>query len=236
MSETGSPKSAWNTVTSHRLQRAQAIAAAGGLDQAIASCAVPQVVDVTLSEAIVLGLVRQGVRTLLCVLGHGSTDVGEVLRIYQQAGLVQACALRNEIEAGHAAAVLAAERVVVKVGGGARNAGSPLAEFLELADGLAVTSPLVSGVIPFDHPRNMTVGRSKGSICGHGAMEQADQLVAVGTRFVCQSDCSRTGYPKVRQVVNINTDPEDATHYGRTIALVGDASVRHPFPSDHRGD
>ena len=37
-------------------------------------------------------------------------------------------------------------------------------------------------------------------------MEEADLLVAVGTRFVCQSDCSRTGYPKVEAVININTD------------------------------
>jgi len=69
----------------------------------------------------------------------------------------------------------------------------------------------------------MTVGGSKGSISGNYAMENADLLVAVGTRFVGQSDCSRTGYPKVRRVININTDPDAATHYGQTIALVGDA-------------
>jgi hypothetical protein len=28
-------------------------------------------------------------------------------------------------------------------------------------------------------------------------MEEADCLLALGTRFVCRSDCSRTGYPKV---------------------------------------
>jgi 3D-(3,5/4)-trihydroxycyclohexane-1,2-dione acylhydrolase (decyclizing) len=55
-------------------------------------------------------------------------------------------------------------------------------------------------------------------------MENADLLVAVGTRFVCQSDCSRTGYPRVRHVVNINADLDAAGHYGRTTALVGDAA------------
>lgn len=120
-------------------------------------------------------------------------------------------------------ALLAARRVVVKVGGGARDCGPELTRFLDLADGVAVTSPLVSGVLPYGHRRNMTVGGSKGSICGNFAMEEADLLVAIGTRSVCQSDCSRTGYPRVRQVVNINTDAEAATHYDRTIALVGDA-------------
>jgi 3D-(3,5/4)-trihydroxycyclohexane-1,2-dione acylhydrolase (decyclizing) len=68
----------------------------------------------------------------------------------------------------------------------------------------------------------MTVGGSKGSISGNYAMEEADLLVAVGTRFVCQSDCSRTGYPKARRVVNINADLDAAMHYGKTISLVGD--------------
>ena len=49
---------------------------------------------------------------------------------------------------------------------------------------------------PLAHPRNMTVGGSKGSICGNFAIEEADLLVAIGTRCVCQSDCSRTGYLK----------------------------------------
>lgn len=357
-------------VSQERLSRAQAIAAAGSIEHALAAGTLPKRIDTTLSEAIILGLLRQDVRIFLCVLGHGSTEIGEVLRIYQQAGLVRVCGVRSEIEASHAATALRwvtgekaavvtsigpgalhalaasiapasdglgvwylfgdettedegpnmqqipkpvqspflqlcttmgrayglhtplalstalrrgmntvdhphragpfylllpmntqpsllpdfnldelpvnppprlgtaadeggyiwsaneltqAQRVVVKVGGGAREAGPELLEFLELADAVAVTSPLVSGVIPYSHPRNMTVGGSKGSISGNYAMENADLLVAVGSRFVCQSDCSRTGYPKVKCVININTDPDAATHYGKSIALVGDA-------------
>jgi 3D-(3,5/4)-trihydroxycyclohexane-1,2-dione acylhydrolase (decyclizing) len=68
----------------------------------------------------------------------------------------------------------------------------------------------------------MGVGGSKGSICGNYAMENADLLIAIGTRAVCQSDCSRTGYPHVKKVININADPDDAAHYAHTLALVGD--------------
>ena len=358
-------------IARQRTERARAIARAGGLDEALATGALPPRIDATLSELLVLGLLRQGVRRFLCVLGHGSTEVGEVLRIYADAGLVRAFAVRHETEAAHAAmalrwvtgekaavvtsigpgalhafagslaaasdgvgvwhvygdettqdegpnmqqipkpeqqlylrlcqtlgeayclhtpealgsalrrglnvvdhphragpffvllpldrqpavlaqfpldelpsgapprlgaaadggayrraagAILAAERVVVKVGGGAREAGAELLELLELAGAVAVTSPLVSGILPYDHPHNMTVGGSKGSICGNYAMEEADLLIAIGTRFVCQSDCSRTGYPKVREVVNVNTDVAAAMHYGRTIALLGDAA------------
>jgi 3D-(3,5/4)-trihydroxycyclohexane-1,2-dione acylhydrolase (decyclizing) len=128
----------------------------------------------------------------------------------------------NGAYAKAAAIISKAEKIVIKIGGGARHAGKELVTLLDLADAVAVTSPLVSGVIPFNHPRNMTVGGSKGSISGNWAMGNADVLIAVGTRFVCQSDCSRTAYPNVRQVINCNTDIHDATHYGKTLALVGD--------------
>ena len=355
-----------------RLARAQIIAHAGGVQAALATGALPSRLDITTVEALVLGLLIQDVATFLTVLGHGSTELGEVLRVYEQAGLVRTVPCRSEVEASHAAAALRwvtgekaavvtsigpgalqalaaslvpasnglgvwyllgdettqdegpnmqqvprheqglfhrifsvmgdtytlhtpwalptamrrgrlavdhphragpfflllpmntqpaplegfnpaeliiqappampaagddgayaaavealmqAERVVVRVGGGARGAGPQVERLLELADGVAVTSPLVSGALPFEHPRNMLVGGSKGSLCGNHAMENADLLVAVGTRAVCQSDSSRTGYPRAQRVISINTDPHAAVHYGRSIPLVGDAAA-----------
>lgn len=372
--------------------RATAIAEAGGVGPALASGALPRRLDLTLSEAAVLGLLLQDVGVFLTVLGHGSTEIGEVLRIYEAAGLLHTHGVHHETLAAHAAtalrwvtgekaavvtsigpgalhalagslasasdgigvwhlygdettedegpnmqqvpkhaqglflqlaatlgdayslhtpqavgsalrrgmvrvdhphragpfflllplntqpslihsfnldelpagrppalaaaasgyeeaaaAIAASQRVVVKVGGGARSAGPEIIDLLTLADAVAVTSPLASGVVPFDHPRNMTVGGSKGSISGNYAMEEANLLIAVGTRSVCQSDCSRTGYPNVRQVVSINTDLDDAMHYARTTALVGDAAgtlhtlnsvlrARTPAPSDSESE
>lgn len=360
------------TITAARRTRARAIREAGSIEAARTAGALPRRADITLSEAIILGLLRQGVRRFLCVLGHGSTEAGEVLRVYESEGLVRTYGVRNEIEATHAATALrwatgekaavvasigpgplqalaasvapasdgigvwflfgdettedegpnmqqvpkheqhlflrlcatmgkayclhtpgavttalrrgmntvdhpfragpffllmpmntqpalipsfnldelpvappprlgaaaddgaygqavewirSAQRIVVKVGGGARHAGPELIEFLELAGAVAVISPLVSGIIPYEHPRNMCVGGSKGSLCGNFAMEEADLLVAVGTRAVCQSDCSRTGYPNARHVVNINADMDAAMHYNRTVPLVGDAAL-----------
>jgi len=353
-----------------RSDRAASIAAAGGVRAAIESGALPRRLDLTLSEAIVIGLLLQDVRTFLSVLGHGSTEIGEVLRIYETAGLLRTCGVHHETLAAHAAsalrwvtgekaavvtsigpgalhalagslasasdgigvwhlygdestedegpnlqqvpkpaqglflqlastlgvayslhtpeavgsalrrglvtvdhphragpfflllplntqpsllrqfnldelptgrppalgaattgikeaaeAITSAARVVIKVGGGARSAGPEIAELLTLADAVAVSSPLASGVIPFEHPRNMTVGGSKGSVSGNFAMENADLLIAVGTRAVCQSDCSRTGYPNAQHVVNVNTDVTDVMHYARTTALLGDAAA-----------
>jgi 3D-(3,5/4)-trihydroxycyclohexane-1,2-dione acylhydrolase (decyclizing) len=71
----------------------------------------------------------------------------------------------------------------------------------------------------------MCVGGSKGSISGNWAMDEAEVLVVIGSRAVCQADCSGIGWPKVRAVVNINADPLDVQHYNNTIALTGDAAV-----------
>jgi len=327
----------------------------------------PPCIDLTLSEALVIGLIRQGVKKYLSVLGHGSTEVGEILRIYQQAGLVEVYGVRSEIEASHAATSLRwvtgekaavvtsigpgalqalaaslvpasdgvgvwyllgdetsedegfnmqqipkhdqglflqlfgtmgraynlhtpnalptalgrgattvdhptrpgpyflllpmntqaawmqgfhldelpetpqvslgaaqgdyglaarwineAERVLLKVGGGGRRAGTELVVLLEHSGGLLVHTPIATGCIPYSHPQHMGVGGSKGSLPGNFAMEHADLLIAIGTRAVGQSDCSRTGYPKVERVININADLEDATHYHHTLPLVGD--------------
>ncbi len=357
---------------SARMSRAKFIKAAGGVDAAIRNGDLPNHINTTVSEALILGLLLQGVKKFVVVFGHGSTEIGEVLRVYQDAGLCQVFGVRSEVEASHAAAalnwicgekaavvtsigpgalhalaaslvpasdglgvwyllgdettedegynmqqiplsrqgsflklfssmgeaytlhtplalpvmlrrglnttadphragpfylllpmnvqaaellqfnlrelpcgevpgisragdeevyrsaadlLLKAKKVVVKIGNGGRQIGSPLQEFLELVDGVAVTSPISTGAIPASNERCMFVGGSKGSISGNFAMENADLLVAIGTRFVCQSDCSRTGYPAVENVINLNTDLYDATHYNNTIALLGDASL-----------
>jgi len=358
--------------TAQRFEHAQSIAAAGGLENALADGSLPRMIDTTVSEAIVLGLLRQGVTRFIGIFGHGSTELGEVLRLYESRGLVKTYPVRNETEASHAAAALrwvtgekaavftsigpgalhafagslvpasnglgvwylfgdetsedegpnmqqvpkheqhlflrmfaamgdaytlhtpgalatalhrgmttvdhptrpgpfflllpmnvqpadlpgfnldelplgtpprpgaaadragyeaaaealaGAKRVVLKAGGGAVGAGAEIREFLDLSGAVLVHTPIATGVIPYQHPRNMTVGGSKGSICGNYAMEEADLLVAVGTRAVCQSDSSRTGYPRAARVININSDPAAAMHYHKSIPLVGDAAA-----------
>lgn len=355
-----------------RKEHAAIIKAAGGVKNAVEIGSLPRYIDTTVSEALVIGLLLQGVKKFITVFGHGSTEMGEVLRIYQEAGCCRVFGVRNEIEASHAAATLnwvqgekaavvtsigpgalqalagslvplangigvwyllgdettedegfnfqqiprheqnsflklysrmgkayslhtplslptalrrglnatsdpyqagpfylllpmniqssvvnhfnldelpqgeipragaagdeetyllaarqlmKADKVVVKIGGGGRYIGKPLAEFLDLVDGVAVTTPIATGAVPASNERNMFVGGSKGSICGNYSMENADLLVAIGTRAVCQSDCSRTGYPNVQLVININSDAEMSVHYNRTLALVGDAAA-----------
>jgi 3D-(3,5/4)-trihydroxycyclohexane-1,2-dione acylhydrolase (decyclizing) len=357
-------------ITLDRDLRARTIAASGGLEAALSSDSLPESVTLSTSEAVVLGLLRQGVRKFVGIFGHGTTDLGDVLRTYEEHGLVTTYPVRNEVEAAHAAMalrwvtgekaavftsigpgamqalagslaaasdgvgvwhiyadettenegpnmqqlpgprqeqflrlvsevgpaytlhtpealpealrrglntvdhphrpqpfflllpintqpalltdfrlaqlpvgappplgaaadegryaevaarLLAADRVVVRMGGGSKECTDLVEELLELIDGFAIVSPVALGVLPYSHPRNMTIGGSKGTIAGNFTMENADLLLAIGSRAVCQADMSRTGYPNVTSVVNINAEVDAAMHYANTTAFVGSA-------------
>jgi len=83
--------------------RARSVAEAGGIAGAVAAGALPARQEMSLSEGLVLGLLRQGVRTWFAIFGHGSTDLGNVLRIYEEEALLGVVQCRNEVEMAHAA-------------------------------------------------------------------------------------------------------------------------------------
>ncbi len=348
--------------------RARAIIKAGGVEEFISSHSVDKL-KVCLSEALVLGLLRQGVSKYLAIFGHGSTHLGEILRIYTDAGVTKVFNFRNEVEMAHAGTALSwvyeegcavvtsigpgalqamsgslaassngvgiyhiygdettygegynmqqipkqeqnlygqltalmgksyvlhtpeairnalrigsqtvfnpiksgpfylllpintqpqiinrfnlnamplrpqaskqsiasqellqssvekicsAPRVVIKAGGGSRKFYRELRKFAQQAGAAVVLSPGSTGVLADNDPLNMHVGGSKGSISGNFAMQNADLLIVIGSRAVCQSDCSGVGYPNVKEVININGDLGDLTHYNQTIGLHGD--------------
>ena len=126
-----SPRPPQATLTQQRAEHAASLAHG----------TLPSRLDLTLSEALVIGLLRQGVKIYFAVFGHGSTELGEVLRIYQAAGLLKVYGLRSEIEASHAAAALrwvTGEKaaVVTSIGPGALQALA--ASLVPGSDGLGV--------------------------------------------------------------------------------------------------
>jgi len=351
--------------------RANAIRVAGSLTAAMESGSLPKIIDTTLSEALVLGLLKQGVLKYLAIFGHGSTDLGEILRVYQEEGVTRTFNCRNEVAMAHAATVLrwqygeipavvtsigpgamqayagalaaasnqigvyhiygdettfgegynmqqvpkeeqglfgqmtavlgrsytlhtpeairdalrrgaiqvnhpyragpfflllplntqparlrlnlaalpgrptlpamapagdgeidlAAQQialsrsVVIKAGGGTRGHDAAIRRLAEAAAAAVALSPGSTGVLPDAHPRNMHVAGSKGSISGNFATANAELVVVIGSRAVCQADCSGIGYKKATRVININGDVNDVTHYNQTLALTGDITA-----------
>src|SRR5689334_4582797 len=107
-------------------ERARAISKAGGVEQALEK-GLPKLVACTLSEALVLGLLRQGVRKYFAIFGHGSTDLGNILRFYEEEGATRTINCRNEEEMAHAATALRWQygelsAVVTSIGPGAMQA------------------------------------------------------------------------------------------------------------------
>ena len=349
-------------------ERARAVAQAGGVEQALAKGGVPKLIECTLSEALVLGLLKQGVRKYFAIFGHGSTDLGNVLRVYEEEGATRTINCRNEVEMAHAATALrwqygelsavvtsigpgamqafagslaaasngvgvyhiygdettfgegynmqqvpkeeqglfgrmtavlgqsyvlhtpeavrdalrrgalcvnhpyragpfylllplntqpakltvnlaglpsrpdlpklapaddaaieqaakmiaGCAKVAIKAGGGTRGHDAAIKKLAEAAGAAVVLSPGSTGVLPDAHAQNMHVGGSKGSISGNYAMAEAELLIVIGSRAVCQADCSGIGYKKAQAVININGDLADALHYNKTVALIGD--------------
>ncbi|MGB8567077.1 MAG: thiamine pyrophosphate-dependent enzyme [Pseudolabrys sp.] len=351
-------------------ERARAISKAGGVEQALGN-GLPKLAEMTLSEAIVLGLLKQGVRKYFAIFGHGSTDLGNILRIYEEEGATRTINCRNEVEMAHAATALRWQfgelsavvtsigpgamqafagslasasngvgvyhiygdettfgegynmqqvpkeeqglfgrmtavmgqsyvlhtpeglrdalrrgalcvnhpyragpfylllplntqpatvtvnlaalpsrpvlpklapadddaidraaamiaksgKVAIKAGGGTCGHDAAVRRLAEAAGAAVVLSPGSTGVLPDAHAQNMHVGGSKGSISGNFAMAETELLIVMGSRAVCQADCSGIGYKNAQAVININGDLADALHYNKTVALIGDISA-----------
>lgn len=108
-------------------ERARIIKASGGLHKAIVAGKISKNLKLTVSEATVLALLKQGVTKYLGILGHGTTDVGEIIRIYTEEGVTHFFQCRNEVAMAHAATSLAwvfgeTPAVITSIGPGALQA------------------------------------------------------------------------------------------------------------------
>jgi len=124
-----------------RRKRAREIKTFGTVQKAVEVGSLEQFQDISLSEAVVLGLINQGVRTFVGIFGHGMTDVGEVLRIYEEENAVKTVNVRNEIEASHVASMLRwkygeVPAVFTSIGPGALQAAA--GSLVALSNGLGV--------------------------------------------------------------------------------------------------
>jgi len=110
-----------------REKRAKALAKYKTIAAAINAGAMDQFQDISVSEIIVLGLYNQGVKKYVGIFGHGVTDIGEVLRVYEKHGLVKIYNVRHEVAAAHAVTALKMQTgetaaVIASIGPGAMHA------------------------------------------------------------------------------------------------------------------
>ena len=119
------------------------------------------------------------------------------------------------------AAISAAQRPVMIVGGGAISAGV-YEQVIALAEKMCV--PVVStlmglGVFPSDHPQFLGFTGMHGSKVANHAVHGADVIIAIASRFSDRVTSNKSKYAENKMLIHIDVDPAEldkniATHIG----------------------
>jgi acetolactate synthase I/II/III large subunit len=139
-------------------------------------------------------------------------------------------------------------RPVLYVGGGvikARAAGQ-LRELAELTGIPVVTTLMARGAFPDRHPQHMGMPGMHGTVAAVGALQQADLLIALGTRFDDRVTGKLDTFAPGALIVHADIDPAEISKNRRAdVPIVGDcreviadlvAAVKAEHEQGHRPD
>lgn len=129
-----------------------------------------------------------------------------------------------------AAAQLIAEskRPVLYIGGGVvkARAWQELKDLVELTHIPVVTTLMARGVFPDDHRLHMGMPGMHGSVAAVGALQRADLLIAVGTRFDDRVTGRLDSFAPMAKVIHADVDPaEIGKNRHADVPVVGDAKA-----------
>jgi acetolactate synthase-1/2/3 large subunit len=111
-----------------------------------------------------------------------------------------------------AEAILAAERPVLYIGGGAVAAGVDPVELIRLAEAVqmpAVTTLMAKGVFPDSHPLCVGLPGMHGSKAANWALNRSDLLVVCGARFDDRVTGKLDAFAPGARVVHMDVDPAE---------------------------
>ena len=114
------------------------------------------------------------------------------------------------------AAIGAAKRPLIMVGGGAVEAGREIARLAELVGAPVTSHRSGKGVIPDDHPHAMNF------VAAYEYWREVDLLIGIGSRLELQFMRWRWA-PKGLKIVRIDIDPTEMVRLKPDIAIVADA-------------
>ncbi|MDR1193982.1 MAG: biosynthetic-type acetolactate synthase large subunit [Peptococcaceae bacterium] len=121
-----------------------------------------------------------------------------------------------------------AARPVVIAGGGVLCAGA-WPEMLRLAEGqrLPIANTLMGlGSVPLDHALALGMMGVHGLAPANLAVQSADLLIALGTRFSDRMSCNTEGFAPAAKIIHIDVDPAEIGKNVRAdVPLVGDLKI-----------
>ncbi|MDO5050055.1 MAG: acetolactate synthase large subunit [Actinomycetaceae bacterium] len=125
-------------------------------------------------------------------------------------------------------AIYAAEAPVFYVGGGMIRAGASedLKELVEITDAPVVTTLPARGAFPDSDPHNLGMPGMHGTVGAVGALQRADLIVALGTRFDDRVTGQLDSFAPRARVVHIDIDAaEISKNRFADIPIVGDLAI-----------
>ena len=144
--------------------------------------------------------------------------------------------------------IAGAKRPVLYIGGGVikANASAQLRELAELTGIPVVTTLMARGAFPDSHPQHLGMPGMHGTVAAVTALQKADLLIAIGTRFDDRVTGRLDTFAPDAAVIHADIDPaEIGKNRIADVPIVGDAleviaellvAVRAEFAAGHRAD
>ena len=142
--------------------------------------------------------------------------------------LIRTVTRYNEEDVKKAAQMInESERPIVYFGGGVRSAAGcqPLRDLLEKTGMPATYSLMAAGVLSYGEPHNLGLLGMHGCYAANKAIDEADLVIAVGTRFSDRVALNPDSFAKRAKIIQIDIAPSElGKHVDGELSLTGDAS------------
>ena len=142
--------------------------------------------------------------------------------------LIRTVTSYNEEDVQKAAAMInAAKRPIVYFGGGVRSAAGcqPLRDLLEKTGMPATYTLMAAGVLSYGEEHNLGLLGMHGCYTANKAIDEADLVIAVGTRFSDRVALNPDAFAKRAKIIQIDIDPSElGKNVDIDLSLTGDAS------------
>ncbi len=142
--------------------------------------------------------------------------------------LIRTVTRYNEEDVKKAAQMInASERPIVYFGGGVRSAAGcqPLRDLLGKTGMPATYTLMAAGVLSYGEPHNLGLLGMHGCYAANKAIDEADLVIAVGTRFSDRVALNPDSFAKRAKIIQIDIDPSElGKNVDVDLSLTGDAS------------
>lgn len=127
-----------------------------------------------------------------------------------------------------AAVINGAEKPVIFIGGGVKNSNADelVKTIIKKANIPAVHTVMAAGILRYDMPENLGILGMHGSVAANRTVDNADVVIAIGSRFSDRVALSPNKFAKKAQIIQIDIDQSEIDKNVKTdYSVIGDAET-----------